>query len=267
VAPVGFGAQPPGGATLTSMRQLYPAAISEVDPADSYADLPVATGRPAVRLNMIVSVDGDTSWGGVSGALGGPADKSLFSVLRSLADLVVVAAGTMRSEGYGPATLPDAMRAARRARGQTAVPPIAVVSRSCRLDWDTPFFTEAEERPLVLTVSDAAAGDRERAAAVADVVVAGAGDVDFALAFRELGRRGLRSVLAEGGPTLNGQLARADLLDELCVTLAPLLASGDAKRILSGSTLDELTRLDLHAVYEQDDYLFLRYRREPATSS
>jgi len=249
------------------MRKLYPEAIPEIDPADSYADMPLATGRPAVRLNMIVSVDGGTSWGGVSGALGGPADKSLFAVLRSLADVVVVAAGTMRAEGYGPATMPDAIREARRTRGQTAVPPIAVVSRSCRLDWDTPFFADAEERPIVITVSDSAVTDRARAAAVADVMVAGAGDVDFALAFGELGDRGIRSLLAEGGPTLNGQLARADLLDELCVTLAPRLASGDAKRILSGSTLEELAVLDLHAVYEQDDYLFLRYRRAPEPSS
>jgi riboflavin biosynthesis pyrimidine reductase len=250
------------------MRKLYPDDASsspgaEIDPAAAYADMPVAPGRPAVRLNMIVSVDGGTSWGGVSGALGGPADKSLFAVLRSLADVIVVAAGTMRAEGYGPATMPDPIRAARRTRGQTAVPPIAVVSRSCRLDWDIPFFTAAEERPIVITVTDSDPADRASAAAVADVMVAGAGDVDFALAFRELGDRGVQSLLAEGGPTLNGQLARADLLDELCVTLAPRLASGDAKRILSGSTLDELAALDLHAVYEQDDYLFLRYRRAP----
>ena len=260
MVPRGIGAQPPGGATLSGMRSLYPDSNAEIDPVAAYADMPVVTARPAVRLNMIVSVDGGTSWGGVSGALGGPADKSLFAALRSLADLVVVAAGTMRAEGYGPARLPDAMQEARAARGQTRVPPIAVVSRSCRLDWDTPFFTDAEERPLVITVSDAEAGDRKRAAGVAEVVVAGEGDVDFALAFEELGRRGVRSALAEGGPTLNGQLARADLLDELCVTLAPRLASGDAKRILAGSTLEALGLLALHAVYEDDDFLFLRYR-------
>lgn len=245
------------------MRELYPEAIAEIDALDAYADLPVAVGRPAVRLNMIVSVDGGTSWGGVSGALGGPADKALFPVLRSFADLVFVAAGTMRAEGYGPAKLSEPLRASRLTRGQTAVPAIAVVSRSCRLDWETPFFTDAAERPVVITVTDAPEADRKRAAAVADVIVAGEGDVDFSLALRQLAPRGVRSVLAEGGPTLNGQLAKADLLDELCVTLAPRLASGDAKRILSGSTLDELSVLALHAVYEQDDYLFLRYRPEP----
>jgi len=101
------------------------------------------------------------------------------------------------------------------------------------------------------------------------VIVAGVGDVDFARALYELDSRGITSVLAEGGPTLNGELARAGLLDELCVTLAPRLASGDAKRILAGSTLAELAVLSLHAVCEQDDYLFLRYRpaRWRATSS
>ncbi len=245
------------------MRELYPEANATVDPLDAYSDLPVAAGRPAVRLNMIVSVDGGTSWGGLSGALGGPADKALFPVLRSFADIVLVAGGTMRSEGYGPAQLSDAARAIRRARGQTEVPAIAVVTRSCQLDWETPFFTEAEARPLIVTVEDAAEADRARAAAVADVIIAGHGDVDFTVALDELANRGVQSVLAEGGPTLNGQLAAAELLDELCVTLSPRLASGDAKRILSGSTLDALAELVLHAVYEQDDFLFLRYRMAP----
>jgi riboflavin biosynthesis pyrimidine reductase len=245
------------------MRMVFPDAIDTVDPAAAYSDLPTTDGRPSVRLNMIVSVDGGTSWGGVSGALGGAADKQLFGVLRSLADLVLVAAGTMRAEGYGPAVLPAITQDLRRARGQSPVPPIAVVSRSCRLDWDAPFFTTATERPLVITVADADPAARAHAERVADLVVAGTGDVDFAVALAALADRGFASVLAEGGPTLNGQLAQAGLLDELCVTLAPRLASGDAKRILAGSTLAELGVLSLHAVLEQDDYLFLRYRPAP----
>lgn len=239
---------------------LFPEAIPTVDPRDVYADVPTRTDRPAVRLNMIVSVDGGTSWGGVSGALGGPADKALFPVLRSFADIVLVAAGTMRAENYGPAKLDDDLRSARKARGQTPVPHIAVVSRTCRLDWDTPFFTDATERPLVITVSSAPADALAAAGRVADVVIAGADDVDLAMALRELGARSARHVLAEGGPTLNGALARARLLDELCVTLSPRLASGDAKRLIAGSTLDELEALTLRSICEQDGFLFLRYR-------
>jgi riboflavin biosynthesis pyrimidine reductase len=242
------------------MRMLFPDWAEAVEPAQVYADLPRASGRPSVRLNMIVSVDGGTSWNGVSGALGGPADKALFQVLRSLTDVVLVASGTMKAEHYGPAVLPQTAQDARRQRGQTAVPPIAVVSRGCRFEWDSPFFTVATERPIVITVSGADAADRARAAEVADVIVAGERDVDLAGAMHELGVRGARTVLAEGGPTLNGDLARAGLLDELCVTLSPLLASGDAKRIISGSTLDQLERLRLQSVCGEDDYLFLRYR-------
>src|SRR6185369_13969492 len=109
------------------MRLLFPSPADPVDPVAVYADLPTADGRPSVRLNMIVSVDGGTSWNGVSGSLGGPADKALFAVLRSLTDVVLVASGTMRAERYGPATLSEDAQAARVARGQRPVPPIAVV--------------------------------------------------------------------------------------------------------------------------------------------
>jgi riboflavin biosynthesis pyrimidine reductase len=242
------------------MRMLLPEPVDEVDPAAVYSDLPQNDLRPAVRLNMIVSVDGGTSWNGVSGALGGSADKALFSVLRSFADVILVASATMQGEQYGPAVLEPEIQDARRQRGQRPVPTIAVVTRTCKFDWSSPFFTAATERPIVLTVSSAAESDRARAAAVADVIVAGADDVDLTSAVGELGERGANHVLAEGGPTLNGQLARAGLLDELCVTLSPLLASGDAKRIISGSTLDALEPLDLRSICEADDYLFLRYR-------
>jgi riboflavin biosynthesis pyrimidine reductase len=242
------------------MRMLFPEPLDDVDPATVYADLPHHDGRPAVRLNMIVSVDGGTSWNGVSGALGGPADKAVFGVLRSLADVVLVASATVKGEQYGPAVLPAEVQDARRARGQAAVPPIAVVSRTADFDWDSPFFTAATERPILFTVSSAPAANLARAEDVAEVIIAGERDVDLDVAVRSLGAKGAASVLAEGGPTLNGELARAGLLDELCVTLSPLLASGDAKRIIAGSTLDALAPLALRSIGEADDYLFLRYR-------
>src|SRR6478672_13332896 len=132
------------------MRQLYPHYEDVVDPATIYADLPSAVGRPSVRLNMIVSVDGGTSWNGVSGGLGGSADKHVFAAMRAYCDVVLVASGTMRAEHYGPAVLPAEVQRARDARGQAAVPPIAVVSRTCDFDWDAPFFAAATERPIVI---------------------------------------------------------------------------------------------------------------------
>ena len=144
------------------MRQLYP-DTTDVDRVAAYGRLDQVAGRPAVRLNMIASIDGAASVSGRSGALGGPADKALFAILRSLAD-VVVGAATMRVEGYGPARLDVAARARRQGWGLAAVPPIAVVTRQCRLAWDSPFFVDAEARPVVITVSSSAAGDRAAAA-------------------------------------------------------------------------------------------------------
>jgi RibD C-terminal domain len=146
------------------MRQLFPSPLDPVDPAEVYGDPPRTGpgGRPGVRLDMIASVDGATTVDGVSGGLGGAADHDLFTLLRSLADVVLVAAGTVRAEGYGPSRVP-----------------VAVVTRSCRLDWASPFFTAPVARPIVVTVAGAPPDALARAAGVAEVVVAGDRDVDL----------------------------------------------------------------------------------------
>jgi riboflavin biosynthesis pyrimidine reductase len=243
------------------MRQIFPSP-EEVDPVDAYGRLDwVESGRPAVRLNMIASVDGAAWIQGRSGALGGPADKALFAILRSLADVVLVGAGTARTERYGPARLDDEARARRRQWGLSPVPPIAIVTRSCRMEWQTPFFTEAEQRPIVVTGSSANADDRARAEEVADVIVAGDGDVDLVRTIDALGQRGHHNVLCEGGPGVAAQVAAAGLLDEICLTLSPTLAAGDARRILDGPLLQPAQVCELSHVLEADGFLFLRYRR------
>ena len=225
------------------MRQLLPTYLDPVDPRDVYGDPPAVAGRPGLRYNMISSVDGATAVDGVAGGLANQADKDLFQLLRSLADVVLVAAGTVRAEGYGPSRVP-----------------IAVVTRSCNLDWESRFFTAQDAKPVVVTVATAPAEARARAAEVADVVVAGERDVDLPRAVDALGDRGWRKVLCEGGPTLNGQLAAAGLLDELCLTLSPRMVGGGAKRILAGPLLPGPLTYTLASACEQDGFLFLRYR-------
>jgi len=169
------------------MRQLLPFPRDPVDPAVLYGDLPSARTRPAVRLNMIASIDGATAVGGVSGGLGGPADQALFAVLRSQADVVLVAAGTVRAEHYGPLDVP-----------------VAVLSRSCRLDWDSAFFTAAITPPIVVTVAEAPALERKKAADRADVIIAGERDVDLAAAKSAAARivvRAVRRVVAASPTT------------------------------------------------------------------
>jgi riboflavin-specific deaminase-like protein len=241
------------------MRALLPEPTADVDLERAYA--PGASpeqDRPFVRVNMISSVDGAITVGGRSGVLGGPGDRRLFHVLRSLADVILVGAGTVRAEGYGPAHIDDDAASGRAARGQAPVPPIAVVTRSCHLDWSSPFFTDAEARPIVVTTDDADEHARRRAAAAADVIAAGTGDVDLARALAALGARGARSVLVEGGPQLNAQLAEAGLVDELCLTISPRLVGGDGPRLLAGRPPAEPIALRTMHLLEDDGFYFLR---------
>jgi riboflavin biosynthesis pyrimidine reductase len=242
------------------VRQLLPLPVDPVDPAEVYGELPAMPGRPGVRLNMIASVDGATTVEGVSGGLGGEADRRLFMYFRSLADVVLVAAGTVRAERYGPPRLGPELLEARRRRGQAPLPRIAVVSRGLALNWGAPLFSAPSSRPIVVTVADAPAGRRAAASEVADVVVAGEGDVDLALALSALGEAGVHSVVSEGGPTLGGQLVDAGLVDELCLTISPRLVGGDAKRILAGPPLLPPRELRLSSLCEEDGFLFLRLR-------
>jgi riboflavin biosynthesis pyrimidine reductase len=133
-----------------------------------------------------------------------------------------------------------------------------VVTGSGNLDWSSPFFMEAEARPVVVTTLASDAGARRRAEAVADVLIAGEDRVDPAEALHQLWQAGHRSVLLEGGPGLNADVVHAGLLDELCLTLSPRLVAGDGTRVLAGPELMPPLQLRLVRLLEQDDFLFAR---------
>jgi riboflavin biosynthesis pyrimidine reductase len=237
------------------MRALLPAPADDVDLLDAYRP---PTRSRFVRANMISSVDGAIAVRGRSGMLGGQADRRVFQVLRSLADVILVGAATARSEGYGPARLDPALRDARAERGQAPVPPIAVVTRSAQLDWSSQFFMGADARPIVLTTADANPESLAHADAVADVIEAGQDRVYLRSALARLERRGYANVLVEGGPGINAQLVDEGLLDELCLTLAPRLVAGMGPRILAGDELAVPLDLRLVHLLEDDGYLFTR---------
>ena len=249
-------------ATFGGVRQLLPpTAGPDIDPATVYAadDRTPRTGGPWVMVNMISSADGATSLGGVSGPLGGPADKRVFAAIRALADVILVGAGTVRAERYGAPRVTTAQRERRQARGQEPLPRLAVVSAKLQLEPSDPIFA-AEPRPLVFTVQDADADRRAALAEVADVVVSGLGWVNLVSAVDELHQRGAGVILSEGGPSLNGALVAAGLVDELCLTLAPRLIGGVSSRIAQGG-MARLAKLRLDRVLEDDGLLFLRYVR------
>ncbi len=213
-----------------------------------------------LRANMVSSVDGAAAAEtGVTRGISSDADRDLLALLRALSDVVLVGAGTVRAEGYGPVKIRPEHAALRAAAGQVPVPPLAVVSGRLDLDLTRPMFTEAKVPTIVLT-SGAAPGYRlEAARAVADVEVVGDHLVDPAALHRALTDRGHRRILCEGGPALLTQIAAADLLDELCLTVSPMLTGGDAVRILRGSGLPGGLPLRLGHALAAGDELFLRY--------
>lgn len=244
------------------MRQLFPEAADDVDPLDCYrADhRPAPPQRPWVLLNMVTSLDGGTAVDGRSGALGGPADKTVFAAVRAIADVVLVAAGTVRAEHYGAPRPREPDAGADRAAPGRPPARIAVVTASLDLDLSSGLFQDPTNRPIMLTVDDAPAARRDAIANRADVVEVGHGQVDLARALTHLRHEvGAEVVVCEGGPTLNGALIAADLVDELCLSVSNLLIGGPSSRMAHTSMPSVPRRLHLKRVLEKDELLFLRY--------
>ena len=164
---------------------------------------------------------------------------------------------------YFPRRVRDEFAQLREAAGQGPVPAIAVITASLDLDFSLPLYTSPQVPTLILTGA-AAAPDRIAAAekAGARVVIAGDGvGVDPARAVRALAELGHTRLLTEGGPRLLGQLVAAGVLDELCLTLSPMLTAGDAQRIAGGPSVAVPARFALDSLLEEDGFLYSRYRR------
>jgi len=190
---------------------------------------PAPSDRPWVVLSMIASVDGAATIDGRSGPLGNATDQQVLRLVRAAADVVLVGAATVRAERYRP------LRAPKR---------LVVVSRTGDLG-DTDGLGAAPTTELVRP----APGDT---------------DVDLATLLRRLAGQ---VVVAEGGPSLNGQLLAAGLVDEVFVTLSPRFVGGDADRIATGPTTADPEPWELRHVLHDDGYLFLRYRSRRSSSA
>ena len=216
--------------------------------------------RQSLRLNFVASIDGAATADGLAAGLSSPADKRVFDILRRLCDVVLVGAGTVRAEGYGSMRLDAAAVRWRRANGLTDQPIFAIVSGRLDLDPGSPVFTQAPVRAAIVTIGASPRAKRDAFSRVADVLVCGEARLDARLMLAELARRGLAQVLCEGGPRLFGTLLEADCVDELCLTISPLIEAGAAPRIAAGA-LPEARRMRLHHVLVSGSTLLLRYRR------
>ena len=244
-----------------SPRQLFPAAAERPDLAALYA---YPDGQ-WLRANMVSSADGAATLGGASAGLSSDTDRQVFALLRALCDVIVVGAATVRAERYKPARAGAAWRDFRW--GRTPTPPIAVITARLDLDPDSPLVTAAppDARTIVVTTARAPADRRAGLARHADVIVAGDETVDLKAAVAALAGRGYRRLLTEGGPHLLAQLAGAGLMDELCLTVGPLMAGPGASRIVAGGAGTGPAApvpLTLAHVLEDNGFLLCRYVRQ-----
>ncbi|HEV3169797.1 MAG TPA: pyrimidine reductase family protein [Actinocrinis sp.] len=247
------------------MRQLIPRTSRDAEPDLAAVYAYPGHARRWMRANMVASVDGAAQADGKSGGLSGSADKRVMSVLRALADVIVVGASTVRVEGYDkPPSPPRPQFAALRAEaGQTEVASYAVVSASLDLDFDSPRYTEARIPTITITVADAPTDRLAAARAAGEVIIAGEGRVDMALALDTIAGSGRGRLLCEGGPHLLSAIAHASYLDELCLTLSPQLRGGEAFRLLEGVKLDPAVPVTLHTLLVEEGFLFARYLTAP----
>lgn len=247
--PVAFERLLPDRGRVTPAEAVRGAAPADEAPGD----------RPYVMLNMVSTADGRATLEGRAGPIGNQADRELFHDLRTRTDAVLVGAGTARLEGYGRLVRDPARRARRERDGLSPDPLACIVTGRLDLPLDAvPLLRDPESTVVVLTASDA---HMEGAAARIHYLRAAGRVLDLRAMLGELRERfGVRSILCEGGPTLNGALLAEGLVDELFLSLAPKLGGGlSPLTIVEGMTLPGPLNMELTSLLECESHLFLRY--------
>jgi 5-amino-6-(5-phosphoribosylamino)uracil reductase len=244
------------------LRRLLPAP-AELTPFEAVRGLQLADlappDRPYLVLNMVSTLDGRIAIDGRSGPIGDEADRELFHGLRTQADAVMVGAGTIRTERYGRIAKRPERREQRVAEGLAPDPLAVIVSASLRVPSDLPLLQDADSTVAILTAS----GDELPETPARVEYLRGPAGVELELRpllERLRAEHGVRSILCEGGPSLNESLVREGLVDELFLCLAPKLAGGPPLTVLTGDPLPEPLTAELVSLLEHGGSLFGRYR-------
>jgi riboflavin-specific deaminase-like protein len=225
--------------------------LAELRPRERAPD-----GRPFLYLNFVASADGRASLEGGTAGLGSEADTRMLTELRAVAEAVLVGTGTIRAEGYGRLVRDPGRVARREAAGMAPTPTAVLISRSFDIPWGAQLF-EAPDQPVI--VYTGASGAPPEVAAPVELVRLDGPDPRAVMA--DLRARGVRSLLCEGGPTLNSALLEAGVVDELFLTISPQLTGEPAApRIVEGHALPDPVGLAVEWVLRHDDELYLRYK-------
>jgi len=221
---------------------------------------------PWLSLCMVTSLDGSVTLRGVSGGLGGAADLRALGRIRDACDVILVGAGTVRDEVYPPYPGGAARQARRQAKGLTARPPVAMVTRTGALPVGHPLVADPDDAPIVIVARcDEATARIALTASPAGPnirwIIAGEVELDWSAALAGLAALGLPRISCEGGPGINGALLDAKLVDEAFITVAPALVGGDGLRLTRTGTPAERYDLTLVSALTYGSELLLRYRR------
>jgi 5-amino-6-(5-phosphoribosylamino)uracil reductase len=179
-----------------------------------------------------------------------------------LPDVILVGSTTAVAEHYTPPSSSVSTKARRLSNGAWPVARVAVISSKLNFDLALPLFNRPDQRPIVVTTEDADPEQLHRVAKHADVLQCGTGSVDFSKALTQMATLGAKVVLSEGGPSVNGALSAEGLVDEILISVSPLVGGGASGGIIRGAILKQPQEFVLRHVLTEDHFLFLRYVRQ-----
>jgi len=222
-----------------------------------------------LRTMMVMTLDGATVGpDGLSGSISGQADKRVFMEARRLSDAVLVGAGTIRAERYKPMRAKAEWQDARAGAGLAVAPRVVIVSGRLDLPWDEPMFDESAYPITVVTHETVDKRALSVAREHADVQIIGDETVDLPQVIAWMRSEGMRRIVCEGGEAILDSMVREDLVDEMDLTISPLLAgegylpdaASDARNAISG----DYPRFALEHQFVEDGFVFCRFLRHDA---
>ena len=217
------------------------------------------------RFNLISSADGAATIRGQSAGLGSQSDQRLLQVLRWNADVLLIGSGTVMAEGYVGSLISEAGQQWRAERGLSPHPQIAVLTTSANFVHEADeFFQKAPVKPHIFTTTQA---EPEALELLADRAIVHQGQTPQLSPHKILStleNDGMRAIHSEGGPSIFARFVAADVVDQHCLTLSPLLVGSGPRRIADAGD-HPFTHgprpLTLDSIFQADDMLFMSYRR------